>query len=161
MASQSVSDILSGRARAWHELSEAAAVNLDGLIDRARAAQARTVVCPSEHLQERDKLRQDAFDLWTHLNNGGGLGWGLFRAAPVKRALFLTKVVRVNGRVCETIEVLAELIEHLDFETGCGGCGKASRNALKAHTRARWLSSREFLEALNLALGWTLRSSSK
>lgn len=68
-------------------------------------------------MQERDKLRQDAFDLWTHLNNGGGLGWGLFRAAPVKRALFLTKVVRVNGRVCEMFEVLAELIEHLDFET--------------------------------------------
>ena len=59
----------------------------------------------------------DARDLHGHLNEGGSLGFLFFRSAVARRTRYLTRQIRVNGRVCATAETLAELVEHLDLET--------------------------------------------
>ena len=65
---------------------------------------------------DRYQLLGDARELHNHLSNGGSFGFLVFRNAVVRRTLYLTKQVRVNGRVCATTETMSELVEHLDLE---------------------------------------------
>lgn len=109
--------VLTGKSGPWDELRRATPHYLKALTEKARAAQARKIECPRDHRENRERLRQDAYDLWLHLDGGHRLGWGPFRKAVVKRAGFLTREVRVSGRLCNTKDAIAELIEHLDFET--------------------------------------------
>ena len=60
-------------------------------------------------------LEGDARDLLSHLKGGGGWGFGPFRAAVVKRALYVRNV-RVGGRLCETTDVLSDLVTRLQAD---------------------------------------------
>jgi very-short-patch-repair endonuclease len=61
-------------------------------------------------------VKADAQDLKAHLECGGNLGFGPFRARPAKDGIYLTKEVFLNGRRCDTIDQLEALIEYLEFE---------------------------------------------
>lgn len=111
---QAVADILAGRDRAWVELSEQAEVSLTGLNERARRAQGREISVADGHNPKG--LLADARELHTHLASGRGLGVLIFRAEVVRRTLYLTRTVRVNGRVAARADVLAELVEHLETQ---------------------------------------------
>lgn len=111
---RAVKGMLTDQDRPWGELHATSAKYLQGLLIRAQMAQARVVAIPSEI--DRQKLRGDADDLLKHLNVGGTLGWWIFRRDVVKRALYLTKEVRVNGRPCDNPATLRTLIEQLDVE---------------------------------------------
>ena len=67
---------------------------------------------PGANLQS---LCGDAEDLLAHLNNGGGWGFGPFRAAVVKRASYVRKL-RIGGRLCETTDTLSNLVIRLRLE---------------------------------------------
>lgn len=106
--------VLSDQDGPWRELLHATTTALENLRERARNAQARRVQVPDEI--ERQQVLADARDLHGHLNNGGSLGFLFIRSAVVRRTLYLTKQVRLNGCVCSTTETLSELVEHLDLE---------------------------------------------
>jgi hypothetical protein len=106
--------VLSDQDRPWRELLHATTTALENLRERARNAHARRVQIPDGF--ERQRVLADAHDLHGHLKNGGSLGFLFLRPTIVRRTLYLTKQVRVNGRMCGTLETLAELAEHLDLE---------------------------------------------
>jgi very-short-patch-repair endonuclease len=106
--------VLSDQDRPWRELLHATVSALENLCERARNAHARRVQLPDGI--DRQQVLADARDLHGHLNNGGNLGFLFIRSAVVRRTLYLTKQIRVNGRVCATTEMLSELVEHLDLE---------------------------------------------
>lgn len=106
--------VLSDQDRPWSELLHSTTSALENLRERAREAHARKVEFPDS--AERHRLLGDARDLCDHLNSGGSLGFLIFRSAVVRRTLYLTERVRVNGRNCATMEILSELIEHLEVE---------------------------------------------
>jgi REase_MTES_1575/AAA domain len=106
--------VLSDQDRPWRDLLDATACALSNLRERARQAHARRVHVPEG--ADRHQLLSDARDLHNHLSQGGRLGFLVFRNAVVRRTIYLTEEVRVNGRVCATAETLTELVEHLDLE---------------------------------------------
>ena len=106
--------VLSDQDRPWRELLHATTTALKNLRERARTAHDRQLQLPDQI--ERHQILADARDLHTHLANGGNLGFLFLRSAVVRRTLYLTKTIRVNGRLCATMETLSELAEHLDLE---------------------------------------------
>ncbi len=106
--------VLSDQDRPWRELLHGSVSALSNLRDRARQAHARQIQLPDG--ADRHQVLGDARDLHSHLCKGGGLGFLVFRNAVVRRTIYLTEQVRVNGRVCTNTETLAELVEHLDLE---------------------------------------------
>jgi len=106
--------VLSDQDRSWRELLHATTSALENLQERAHQAHERQIHIPDG--RERQRVLGDARDLYAHLSNGGRLGFLFFRSAVVRRTLYVTEQVRVNGRACATTEMLAELVEHLDLE---------------------------------------------
>ncbi|MFH1141980.1 MAG: AAA domain-containing protein [Chloroflexota bacterium] len=60
---------------------------------------------------ERQAVRADAEALLAHLSEGGRWGFGPFQPAPVKRAKYLVKQVRVNGQQCNSQDTLRNLVQ--------------------------------------------------
>ena len=67
---------------------------------------------PDSNVRE---LYDDARDLLAHFRNGGGWGFGPFRNPVVKRALYIRNL-RIGGRLCETEDVLSDLVTRLHAE---------------------------------------------
>ena len=67
---------------------------------------------PDYDLQQ---LRGDAEQLLRHLEGGGGWGIGPFRAAVVKRAVYIRKL-RIGGRLCEAAETVDDLVRRVYAE---------------------------------------------
>lgn len=109
-----VHSFMSDQDKPLRELRESTGKHLSGLTERARIVHATSIELPAT--VDRRKLRADATDLHEHLKSGGSLGWGPFRKDIVKRALYLTIEVRVNGRACKTVEVLHQLLQRLEVE---------------------------------------------
>lgn len=111
--STATQQVLGGVGRSWQKLYE----------DTSRVVESRTEVAgwlddnpispePDSDLQQ---LREDADQLLRHLENDGGWGFGPFRAAVVKRGLYIRQL-RIGGRVCETAESIKDLLERVQAE---------------------------------------------
>ena len=74
----------------------------------------RNTISP-EPAVDLQQLEGDARDLLSHLQAGGGWGFGLFRAPVVKRASYVRNL-RVGGRLCETTDALTDLMTRLQAE---------------------------------------------
>ena len=150
---RAIHGMLTDHDRPWRELRETSAKSLRGLLGRSQAAQARSVDIPTGF--DRQKLRADAVNLLSHLNAGGSLGWWLFRKDVVKRGLYLTKDVRVNGHTCDNTETLSELLRNLDVESSLEQLWDAWRGIAKRTEGPlpRQVSElEEHVEALDLVL---------
>lgn len=148
-----VADILAGRARAWVELAEQTGQHLKGLMDRARRAHSREIVFP-EGLNPKGILA-DARELQLHFSNGRGLGFFIFRSEVVRRTLYLTRTVRVNGRVSARPDILVELIEHLETQIAIQEMGShwSGLHEMEEGPIVRKVTAYEAMqEALNSAL---------
>jgi len=64
-------------------------------------------------------LYEDARKLKEHLENGGKLGWGIFRPKPVKERLYLIKSVSMGGRPCSTADHFSTLSDALYVRIEC------------------------------------------
>jgi hypothetical protein len=111
-APRAIEGILAGQPAPWQQLYDSTSRELQGL--RALAERVGTYVVSIPPGRDRATVRADAMDLADHLSRGGRLGWGPFRSAVVKRCLYLTREVKVNGRVCNNRSALLRLIEYLD-----------------------------------------------
>jgi very-short-patch-repair endonuclease len=108
---QAITEVLTARDRRWHELHATSVITLEGLLKRAQHAQACSLRYQS--VIDPQKLFLDARELHSHLISGGGLGWWVFRKEIVKRTLYLTKDITINGRPCNSAEKIQELIEQV------------------------------------------------
>jgi len=116
---KAISEILSGKERAWLDLFGITTNALDGLLVRARNAHGREVSVPDG--KNAKGVLADARELHSHLSqNGDSHGfqfwWIDFRPDVVQRTLYIIEGVRVNGRLAARASILAELIEHLETQ---------------------------------------------
>ena len=69
----------------------------------------------SEPAVDPQQLKGDVRDLLSHLQAGGGWGFGPFRAPVVKRTYYV-RSLRVGGRLCETPDALSDLLTRVQAE---------------------------------------------
>lgn len=109
---KAVDDVLSCRDRNWQELHKRSSELLQGLLEKAHAAEDRKLKLPQEHA--REVVLADAKSLLDHLQKGGGFGIPGFRPKPVKSARYLIKETRVDGRPCDNVDSLKALVATLE-----------------------------------------------
>lgn len=110
-------DVLGGNSSLWRELlrvTREAISSIEGLV---ALADDTSVAFPDT--TDIKMLCEDARKLKEHMENGGKLGWGLFRPKPVKERLYVIKSVKIGGRSCSTIEHFSTLADALHVRIEC------------------------------------------
>ncbi len=112
-ADKAAKEIAGDQDRTWRELLQVT----EGHVQRYAAGARELSGLQIAGIEDRDALvvAADARELKAHLDAGKRLGVGPFRAQVVKRALYLVKEVRVDGRTCESSETLGYLLQWLDL----------------------------------------------
>ena len=110
-------DIVGGSSSLWHEILR---VTRDVIL----SIEKLVAVADETRLEFPDttdvrSLYEDARKLKEHMENGGKLGWGLFRPKPVKERLYVIKTVRMAGRSCSTVEHFSSLADALHVRIEC------------------------------------------
>jgi very-short-patch-repair endonuclease len=109
--SQSINEMLSGRAQFWRNLYDHTKKHLEDISNKVKKVESLSVSLPED--KRHDQMLADSEDLLSHLNSGGGLGWWIFRKDVVKRTIYLTKNVRINGHPCKGRLLLSSLRDYL------------------------------------------------
>ena len=112
-ARTAMKEILGDFERTWRLLHEDT-MKAVGSISESAAWLDENPISPDPGT-DLQKLRADAEQLHEHLEGGGGWGIGPFRAAAVKRALYIRKL-RVGGRLCETAGTVRDLVRWIYAE---------------------------------------------
>ncbi len=110
-------DVLTGAPSLWRELSRATRdviVSIEPLV--TVADKARIDLPETANIRA---LYEDARKLKEHLENGGKLGWWIFRSKAVKERLCVIREVRIDGRPCTTIEHFSTLADVLHVRVEC------------------------------------------
>lgn len=110
-------DILGGNSALWHELLRVTRNVIASIEELATNADETRVEFPDT--TDIKSLYEDARKLKEHMENGGGLGWGLFRPKPVKERLYVIKTVKIGGRPCSTVEHFSNLTDALHVRIEC------------------------------------------
>ena len=126
-------DILGGSSSLWYEL-------LRVTQDVIASIEELVVVADETRIEYPDttdirSLQDDACKLKDHMENGGKLGWGIFRPKPVKERLYVIKAVKIGGRPCSTVEHFSNLADALRVRIECEkvwGFWKGRSESLKA-----------------------------
>lgn len=110
-------DVIGGNSYLWHEL-------LRVTRDVIAAVEPLVAVADETRIDFSDTadirlLYEDACKLRAHLENGGKLGWGIFRSKPVKERLYVVKSVKIGGRPCSTVEHFSTLSDALYVRIEC------------------------------------------
>jgi very-short-patch-repair endonuclease len=110
-------DILGGNSSLWHELLRASK-------DVITSIEKLVVVADESRIEFPDtidirSLYEDACELKKHIENGGKLGWGVFRPKLVKDKLYVIKTVRLSGRRCSTVEHFTCLADAVHVRIEC------------------------------------------
>lgn len=104
-----ISDVLGNKDGRWEQLRNDSAEALQGLADRVSAVQKYDVTLPGAF--DLVAVLADASDLLAHLRANGAIGFWILRPKVVKRAEYLLKNARINGREVATIESLEPFVE--------------------------------------------------
>ncbi|MEO5960824.1 MAG: AAA domain-containing protein, partial [Opitutaceae bacterium] len=113
-AGRALTDGLNSRSKAWAELLAISEEALAEVRSNLSAAVRREVLVPEQ--LNRSVVLGDATALLEHMERGGWLGFWVFRTRVVRQALYIIRDVRVNGRRCEQVALVRELVEHLTVE---------------------------------------------
>ncbi len=112
-----IHDVLGGNSFLWHELlrvTEEVIASIEKLVTTADEIRIEFPVTT-----EIRTLYEDACQLKEHMENGGKLGWAIFRPKPVKERLYVIKDVRIGGRPCSTVEHFSSLSDALHVRIEC------------------------------------------
>ena len=112
-----LSDVLGCNSALWHELLHVTR-DVTASIEEIVATAGETRIEFPETTDIRS-LHDDALKLKEHMENGGKLGWWPFLPKPVKERLYVTKVVKINGRPCSTAEHFSNLADALHVRIEC------------------------------------------
>ena len=110
-------DVLGGNSSLWHELLRVTRHVITLIEELIASADATPIAFPDTI--DVKALYEDAKKLKEHLENGGKLGWWLFRPKPVKDRLYVIKTVTINGRPCSTVEHFQTLADVLRVRIEC------------------------------------------
>lgn len=108
---EALRDILCGCSATWWErarVMKEAIITVEPLIE---VADGNDIKIPDG--TSIRKLYEDTCELKEHLENEGKLGWWLFRPRVVKERLYVVKSVRLNGRLCSTVDDFVILCDAL------------------------------------------------
>jgi very-short-patch-repair endonuclease len=107
-------DIIGDHDRKWRELFALTRRQLYAIPEDHREIATKTV----NGLGDRDRhtVKAQATELRDHFFRGGKSGFGPFRTKAVKEGLYLINAVRVDGRLCDKVSTLEELISILDLD---------------------------------------------
>ena len=112
-----VRDILGGNSSLWHELLRVTQYTITSVEEHVAVADDTKIEFPDTC--DVRVLCEDAIKLKEHMDNGGKLGWGVFRPRPVKERLYVIKSVKIGGRPCLTAEHFATLSNVLHVRIEC------------------------------------------
>lgn len=112
-----VRDILGGNSTLWHKLLSVTRDAIASVGEYVAAADETRIEFPDDC--DIRVLCEDTIVLKKHMENGGKLGWGLFRPSPVKERLYVIKSVKIGGRPCLKAEHFATLATALHVRIEC------------------------------------------
>ena len=111
-------DITSGNASMWRERHRVTQATISEIEPLLSVANETNLEFPNE--PDIRILFIGACKLKAHLEDGGKLGWGLFRPRVVKEHIEVLKTVRVNGNRCSNLQHLSVVVNvlgmHIRFE---------------------------------------------
>jgi len=112
-----LSDVLGGNSSLWRELLRATRDAIASIETLTPVADDTSISFPDS--TNVRALHEDTCKLKQHMENGGKLGWWLFRPKAVKERIHVIKTVRVNGRPASTLDDLSVLSDVLRVRLGC------------------------------------------
>lgn len=115
--SDALRDVLAGDPALWNQL-QGVTSEVIALIGKLALTADETRVEFPEATDIRS-LHDDAREIKEHLENGGRLGWGVFRHKLVRERLYVINEVKVDGRPCSTVEDFSKLIDVLFVRIQC------------------------------------------
>lgn len=110
-------DILGDNSSLWHELLRVTRDVIASIEELVAVADDTRIEFPDT--TDIRSLHEDARKLKEHMENGGKLGWGVFRPKPVKERLYVIKTVRITGRPCSTVEHFSNLADAVHVRIEC------------------------------------------
>lgn len=110
-------DILGGNPSLWHELLRVTRDVIASIEELVATADETRPEFPDT--TDNRSLHEDARKLKQHMENGGKLGWWVFRPKPVKERLYVIKAVKIGGRPCSTVEHFSNLADALHVRIEC------------------------------------------
>ncbi len=110
-------DVLGGNSSLWHELQRVTRHVIASIEELVATADETRVEFPDS--TDIRSLYEDVRKLTEHMENGGKLGWWVFRPKPVKQRLYVIKTVKIGGRQCSTVEHFSDLADALHVRIEC------------------------------------------
>lgn len=110
-------DVLGGNSSLWHELLRVTRDVIASIEELVATADETRVEFPDT--TDIRSLHDDARTLKEHMENGGKLGWGIFRPKPVKERLYVIKAVKIGGHPCSAAEHFSNLADALRVRIEC------------------------------------------
>lgn len=110
-------DVMGGNSSLWHELLRVTGEVITSIKEFVETADETRIEFPDT--TDIVSLHEDTCKLKEHIENGGKLGWGIFRPKHVKERIYVLKAVKVGGRPCSTIEHFSNLADALHVRIEC------------------------------------------
>lgn len=108
---QAIREVLTDHEQPWLTLYDTTKNSLEDVKKKIGLVDSMSVFLPDD--VNYHQIMADAEDLLNYLNTGGRLGWWVFRNKIVKRTIYITKTVKVNGRSCDNPQLLSNLVDFL------------------------------------------------
>ena len=115
--SDALRDVQGGNSSLWYELLRVTRDVIASIEELVATADEIRVEFPNT--TDIRSLHDDARTLKKHMENGGKLGWGVFRPKPVKDRLYVIKAVKIGGHPCSTVEHFSILADALHVRIEC------------------------------------------
>ncbi len=149
-----MSDILSGNSSLWHELHRLTRDSITSIEKFVTVADETRI--EFQDVTDVKSLYEDARKLKEHMEDGGKLGWGMFRPRPVKERLYVIKTVKIGGRPCSSVEQFSTLSDALYVRVECEKAWefwKGRQEKAKGPYALQLISLKSLQDALENALG--------
>lgn len=146
-------DVLGGNSSLWHELLRVTRDVIASIEELVATADETRIESPDT--TDIRSLHDDARKLKEHLENGGKLGWGIFRPKPVKERLYVIQAVKIRGRPCSTVDHFSTLADALYVRIECEkawGFWKGRSEQVEGPYTLQLTSLKSLREALERAL---------
>ncbi len=115
--SDALRDILGSNSALWHELLRVTSDAIASVEQVVSIADESRIEFPDT--TDIRTLHDDARKLKEHMENGGKLGWWVFRPKPVKERLYVVQAVKIGGRSCSTVAHFSKLADSLHVRIEC------------------------------------------
>lgn len=111
-----IGDVLSENTDKWKIIAENMSSCISLLDEYAELADTCILSVPDKDI---NVLYQDAIIFKKHMNNGGSLGWAMFRPTVVKERKYFLDTVRIDGIPCSNEESFSKVANILEVKNKC------------------------------------------